>query len=310
MPRRINRSSNLRGSHGSPAIRRVLRSTAPRALLIVALSAVGGEAIAEYGRGGHGQPPRRVPDNPIFRTLDVVAGGLDLAVEKSLVSRNWVAQRFSGRYPQRACDDLPCDAMGPEGPTSSGSWDGRLVPCDDRCDPRHLNALPGNSRVSPFALDTLAPSARSTPRRPSPPVGPQTDDYPTSPPRPSQMPQAATPPESRGPEQELQPLPDESSQPGPRPTAPPEDADWFDEFSPSIPPIRPTAPVRPKTSDPFQDDVSQDDGTLKPLRNLQSPSPSAHPVSKPVPAKRPTTQARPVNTRDTLLLAPANGGNR
>jgi len=316
MPRRFNRSSNVRGSLGAPAIRRVLRTTAPRALLIVTLSAVGGEAFAEYGRGGHGQPPRRAPDNPVFRTLDVVAGGLDLAVEKSLVSGNWVAKRFLGRYPQRPCDDLPCDAMGPESSTSPGTWDGQLVPCDDRCDPRNLSALPGNSHVSPYALDTLAPSARPMPRRATPPVGPQAGDDPASPQRPHQTPKATTPPAPRAPRTELQPLPGEPSQPGPRPTAPPDDADWFDEFSPSIPPVRPTAPVRPPTTDPFQDDVSPDDRTLQPLGKSRAPRPQplsmpvSKPVAKPAPAKRPTTQARPVSTRDTLLLTPANGGNR
>lgn len=272
-----------------------------RTLLVFALITLGGSAAeAGHGHAKHRSPRRASAPNPIFRTLDSVAGGLDLLVEKSLSSTRKMSDLLSGGRRSQACDELPCDAMLLDGlPTEmerlphgvvdiqdESTW--KLVPCeeDDQCDPRSLNSLPMRKGDLPFASDAMQGPVELLPLKPVP----------------------------QSPKIEKQPQPAESSRPTPTPPkAVPSpspgqlgeqaEEEWFEEFSPTIPPVAPPAPkAESDNSDPFQDD---------------------QPAKTPAASEIPTTDGRswvePVKERDLQprasrmampLTAPANRANR
>lgn len=268
-----------------------------RTLLVVALLTLGGSAAeAGHGHAQHRAPRRAAAPNPIYRTLDSVAGGLDLLVEKSLSSTRKMTHFLTGGRGSQACDDLPCDAMLLDGlPTErerlpegvldihdESTW--KLVPCeeDDQCDPRSLNALPMHKGGLPFASDAIQGPVELLPLKPVPrSPQPEAPAPPVAPSRPTPAPPKAVPSPSQG------QLGEQAEE------------DWFEEFSPTIPPVAPTPPpAAPDTTDPFQDD---------------------QPAKTPAASEIPTTDGRswvePVKERDLQprsgrmampLTAPAN----
>lgn len=269
-----------------------------RTLLVFALVTLGGTAAeAGHGHAKHRPSRRSAMPNPIFRTLDSVAGGLDLMVEKSLSSTKRLSRMLTGDRRSQACDELPCDSMLLDGlpleqermPSGvidiqdESTW--KLVPCeeDDQCDPRSLNSLPIRKGGLPFASDAMEGPVQLLPLDPAP-RSPKLEAKPhqQAPARPKlEQPKAVAPPlhpEMQG------------EQPG---------EDWFEEFSPSIPPVKPTPPrVDADTSDPFQDD-----------------QPSKAPAASEIPTTDYRSWVEPVKERDLQprgsntampLAAPAN----
>lgn len=276
-----------------------------RTLLVFALVTLGGTAAeAGHGHAKH-RPSRRAPmPNPIFRTLDSVAGGLDLMVQKSLSSSKKLSQMWTGDLRSQACDELPCDSMLLDGLSpqqermpsgvidiqDESTW--QLVPCeeDDQCDPRSLNSLPIHKGGLPFASDALQGPVELLPLQPVP-RSPKLEAKPhqPDPARPKLAPPKAVAP----------PLPPELH--GEK-----SEEDWFEEFSPSIPPLTPTAPRTDRdTSDPFRDDqpskspgaseipTTDNRGWVEPVkeRELQpraarTSMPLAAPANRTAPAKK------------------------
>jgi len=225
-----------------------------RTLLVFALVTLGGTAAeAGHGHAKH-RPSRRAPKpNPIYRTLDSVAGGLDLMVRKSLSSTNKLSRMLTGNRRSQECDELPCDSMLLDGlpleqdrmPSGvidiqdESTW--KLVPCeeDDQCDPRSLNSLPMHKRGLPFASDAMQGPVQLLPLEPAP-RSPKLEAKPHQP--------APARPKLEQPKADVPPLPPEKR-------GEQSEEEWFEEFSPSIPPVKPTTPpVDADTSDPFQND--------------------------------------------------------
>lgn len=276
-----------------------------RTLLVLALVTLGGTAAeAGHGHAKH-RPSRRAPmPNPIFQTLDTVAGGLDLMVQKSLSSSKKLSRMLTGDRRSQACDELPCDSMLLDGlppqqermPSGvidiqdESTW--QLVPCeeDDQCDPRSLNSLPIPKGGLPFASDAVQGPVELLPLRPVP-RSPKLEAKPQqpTPARPKlERPKAVAPP------------------PPPELEGGKAEEDWFEEFSPSIPPV---APPRPRsgadTSDPFRDDqpssspgaseipTTDNHGWVEPVkerelqpRSARSNMPLTAPANRTTPTKR------------------------
>lgn len=121
---------------------------ASRAMVVMAVvAAVQSDANAGNGRKGFLMSTR----NPLYQTLDAVAGGLDAIVSKSVSSSQRLARKLKGQ-PDPLCDEVPCDAILADeahagniysGVDPQGDLPWQLVPCEEEpvCDPDSLTPM-------------------------------------------------------------------------------------------------------------------------------------------------------------------------
>jgi hypothetical protein len=239
---------------------------------VAAVAALGCMANTTVSRAGDGRGILdRQPSGPIFKTLDALAGGIELVLEKTVLGSG------GGK---RGCD---------------------AQACDDGCDAvrlHHLRIRPGSKVAVPEAYQPLHPITDdrplySTDQDAVPPVADvePTFDRPARkslPPQPAPMSEPSPAPTSRSnPSLEAQ-VPSFKEPPAALPQVPPEppmpvtkqkpqsdlftDEGWIDSFAPATPGSgyvpqrqvepsrRPVPQVQPKSppaelwSDPFQDD--------------------------------------------------------
>jgi hypothetical protein len=210
---------------------------ASRAMVVMAMvAAVHSDANAGNGRKGFLMSTR----NPLYQTLDAVAGGLDAIVSKSVSSSQRLARKLTGQ-PESLCDEVPCDALLADEAHAGNIYSGvdpqgdvpwQLVPYDEEpiCDPNSLNPmeLQGPTVLPQVPSDGHGESVTT----PWPVPGPST---------------LAEPPAPRGETEQLSPSDVKRNGTGKKGSE--QVKDYFEDAKPAQP-IAPAVPTPPKPPAP------------------------------------------------------------